>query len=179
MFGRTHIHCQKTLNGPSLISMTPTRYVSISDLPICAHAHQIKEVYDLLSLNYVEDDEAAFRFKYSAEFLEWYTFLIVKGEKLTPFQGTQTSGLPQRMAHWCQSRFEQEARRVHFWRSYGTSRPPKVSSFVHFLSSEFDLVQAPLPRAKSITSVSTRNCAPNDSHLCSSKRSPDESTSVG
>ncbi|KAH0827058.1 N-myristoyl transferase [Lanmaoa asiatica] len=32
---------------------------------------QIKEVYDLLSLNYVEDDEAAFRFKYSAEFLEW------------------------------------------------------------------------------------------------------------
>lgn len=33
---------------------------------------QIKEVYDLLSLNYVEDDEAAFRFKYSAEFLEWY-----------------------------------------------------------------------------------------------------------
>ncbi|KAG2054729.1 N-myristoyl transferase [Suillus hirtellus] len=32
---------------------------------------QIKEVYDLLSLNYVEDDEAAFRFQYSAEFLEW------------------------------------------------------------------------------------------------------------
>ncbi|KAI6132520.1 N-myristoyl transferase [Pisolithus croceorrhizus] len=32
---------------------------------------QIKEVYDLLSLNYVEDDSAAFRFQYSAEFLEW------------------------------------------------------------------------------------------------------------
>ncbi|KAL4077148.1 acyl-CoA N-acyltransferase [Scleroderma yunnanense] len=32
---------------------------------------QIKEVYDLLSLNYVEDDEASFRFQYSAEFLEW------------------------------------------------------------------------------------------------------------
>ncbi|KAN0076956.1 Acyl-CoA N-acyltransferase [Tylopilus felleus] len=32
---------------------------------------QIKEVYDLLSLNYVEDGEANFRFKYSAEFLEW------------------------------------------------------------------------------------------------------------
>ncbi|KIJ16792.1 hypothetical protein PAXINDRAFT_131704 [Paxillus involutus ATCC 200175] len=32
---------------------------------------QIKEVHDLLSLNYVEDDEAAFRFQYSAEFLEW------------------------------------------------------------------------------------------------------------
>ncbi|KAF8263388.1 N-myristoyl transferase [Lactarius quietus] len=33
---------------------------------------QIKEVYELLSANYVEDDQAAFRFQYSAEFLEWY-----------------------------------------------------------------------------------------------------------
>ncbi|KAI0320750.1 N-myristoyl transferase [Amylostereum chailletii] len=32
---------------------------------------QIKEVYELLSANYVEDDQASFRFKYSAEFLEW------------------------------------------------------------------------------------------------------------
>ncbi|KAF9535250.1 N-myristoyl transferase [Crepidotus variabilis] len=32
---------------------------------------QNKEVYDLLSLNYVEDDQAAFRFKYSGEFLAW------------------------------------------------------------------------------------------------------------
>ncbi|KAL0581560.1 glycylpeptide N-tetradecanoyltransferase [Marasmius crinis-equi] len=32
---------------------------------------QCKEVYDLLSLNYVEDDDATFRFKYSAQFLEW------------------------------------------------------------------------------------------------------------
>ncbi|ESK94543.1 peptide n-myristoyl transferase [Moniliophthora roreri MCA 2997] len=33
--------------------------------------NQSKEVYDLLSLNYVEDDDASFRFKYSAQFLEW------------------------------------------------------------------------------------------------------------
>ncbi|KAK0228680.1 N-myristoyl transferase [Armillaria fumosa] len=33
--------------------------------------NQAKEVYDLLSLNYVEDDEASFRFQYSAEFLQW------------------------------------------------------------------------------------------------------------
>ncbi|KAG6814496.1 hypothetical protein H0H92_000021 [Tricholoma furcatifolium] len=33
--------------------------------------HQNKEVYDLLSLNYVEDEQAAFRFQYSAEFLQW------------------------------------------------------------------------------------------------------------
>ncbi|KAH9177748.1 N-myristoyl transferase [Lactarius sanguifluus] len=31
----------------------------------------IKEVYELLSANYVEDDQAAFRFQYTAEFLEW------------------------------------------------------------------------------------------------------------
>ncbi|KAL5529694.1 hypothetical protein ACEPAG_5679 [Sanghuangporus baumii] len=33
--------------------------------------NQIKEVYDLLSLHYVEDDHATFRFRYTAEFLEW------------------------------------------------------------------------------------------------------------
>ncbi|KIK57706.1 hypothetical protein GYMLUDRAFT_75318 [Collybiopsis luxurians FD-317 M1] len=32
---------------------------------------QLAEVYELLSLNYVEDDDATFRFKYSAEFLRW------------------------------------------------------------------------------------------------------------
>ncbi|THH12512.1 hypothetical protein EW146_g7623 [Bondarzewia mesenterica] len=32
---------------------------------------QIREVYELLSANYVEDDVAAFRFQYTAEFLEW------------------------------------------------------------------------------------------------------------
>jgi len=32
---------------------------------------QNKEVYDLLSLNYVEDDQAGFRFQYSSEFLAW------------------------------------------------------------------------------------------------------------
>ncbi|KAI9106219.1 acyl-CoA N-acyltransferase, partial [Phlyctochytrium arcticum] len=32
---------------------------------------QIKELYELLSLNYVEDDDAMFRFDYSAEFLKW------------------------------------------------------------------------------------------------------------
>jgi len=32
---------------------------------------QNKELYDLLSANYVEDDEAAFRFNYSSDFLKW------------------------------------------------------------------------------------------------------------
>ncbi|KAF8310050.1 uncharacterized protein EI90DRAFT_2957485 [Cantharellus anzutake] len=34
-------------------------------------AVQSREVYELLSQNYVEDTEAAFRFQYSAEFLQW------------------------------------------------------------------------------------------------------------
>ncbi|QRV86720.1 glycylpeptide N-tetradecanoyltransferase [Ceratobasidium sp. AG-Ba] len=33
--------------------------------------NQLKEVHELLSANYVEDTEAAFRFRYSAEFFAW------------------------------------------------------------------------------------------------------------
>ncbi|OBZ69197.1 Glycylpeptide N-tetradecanoyltransferase [Grifola frondosa] len=32
---------------------------------------QLRELYELLSANYVEDDDASFRFQYSAEFLHW------------------------------------------------------------------------------------------------------------
>jgi len=41
----------------------------------CLHAFgapQIDDVYQLLFHNYVEDDEAMFRFKYSSSFLNWY-----------------------------------------------------------------------------------------------------------
>ncbi|KAG6918147.1 hypothetical protein DXG01_016336 [Tephrocybe rancida] len=40
---------------------------------------QNKEVYDLLSLNYVEDDDASFRFQYSSEFLQWRVALKPPG----------------------------------------------------------------------------------------------------
>ena len=43
------------------------------EIPLNLSILQNKEVYDLLSLNYVEDDHAAFRFQYSSEFLAWYT----------------------------------------------------------------------------------------------------------
>lgn len=33
---------------------------------------QLKELYQLLNENYVEDDDNMFRFDYSAEFLRWY-----------------------------------------------------------------------------------------------------------
>lgn len=32
---------------------------------------ELKSIYDLLTNNYVEDDDAVFRFDYSAEFLKW------------------------------------------------------------------------------------------------------------
>ena len=32
---------------------------------------QLKEIYELLSANYVEDDDASLRFNYSPEFLKW------------------------------------------------------------------------------------------------------------
>jgi glycylpeptide N-tetradecanoyltransferase len=32
----------------------------------------MKEIYDLLYGNYVEDDDAMFRFNYSIPFLRWY-----------------------------------------------------------------------------------------------------------
>lgn len=32
---------------------------------------EVKEVYDLLNKNYVEDDDNMFRFDYSTAFLEW------------------------------------------------------------------------------------------------------------
>ena len=35
------------------------------------NADELKELYTLLSLNYVEDDDNMFRFDYSAEFLLW------------------------------------------------------------------------------------------------------------
>ncbi|KAF7967211.1 hypothetical protein HWV62_35134 [Athelia sp. TMB] len=44
---------------------------------------QTKEVYDLLSLHYVEDDVASFRFLYSAEFLAWYILLFKRRENAT------------------------------------------------------------------------------------------------
>lgn len=48
-------------------SMVPLRFYSSFTPSI-----QSKEVYVLLCENYVEDDDAMFRFNYSREFLLWY-----------------------------------------------------------------------------------------------------------
>ncbi|KAG0336242.1 Glycylpeptide N-tetradecanoyltransferase 2 [Podila humilis] len=64
---------------------------------------EIKELYELLTLNYVEDDDAMFRFDYSAEFLKWALLppgwkkawhigvRVVSNKKLVAF----ISGIPQ------------------------------------------------------------------------------------
>lgn len=63
--------------------------------------HQLKEVYELLSNNYVEDNEASFRFEYTADFFEWcvrwlFRWLFRGNGHLTtlPHQGSKTSRLP-------------------------------------------------------------------------------------
>lgn len=56
---------------------------------------QSKEVYELLSANYVEDHDAAFRFQYSAEFLNWYDShgLRIHSSQLIRVKGNDASGL--------------------------------------------------------------------------------------
>lgn len=64
---------------------------------------ELKELYELLSANYVEDDDASFRFKYSAEFLrwalmppgwhpEWHVGVRVAPKKSEVTQGTSQKG---------------------------------------------------------------------------------------
>lgn len=50
---------------------------------------QTKEVYDLLSLHYVEDDHASFRFQYTAEFLKWWAYnpIILLYDGLSALKG--------------------------------------------------------------------------------------------
>ena len=40
-------------------------------------AVHVKELYELLSNHYVEDNDATFRFNYSPDFLRWYSRIIV------------------------------------------------------------------------------------------------------
>src|SRR6266404_4214836 len=73
----------------------------ISYLPKVPHLLllQIKQVYELLSANYVEDVQAAFRFQYTAEFLEWYTsisFPCVITRSISVFlQGVETARMAE------------------------------------------------------------------------------------
>jgi glycylpeptide N-tetradecanoyltransferase len=39
---------------------------------------ELRELWDLLTYHYVEDDNAMFRFRYSKSFLHWYVYFIDK-----------------------------------------------------------------------------------------------------
>lgn len=74
--------------------MIQIRYASITLTsgpanPVALPALQLKEVYELLSGHYVEDDDASFRFKYSAEFLKWCVLLdaLVRHQYLRLYAG--------------------------------------------------------------------------------------------
>ena len=43
----------------------------VSDIVYSQDDEQLKELYTLLTENYVEDDDNMFRFDYSPEFLKW------------------------------------------------------------------------------------------------------------
>jgi glycylpeptide N-tetradecanoyltransferase len=59
---------------------------------------ELKEVFDLLDGHYVEDEEAMFRFNYSASFLKWYFSLWTDISFANAHQGFTSTWLEQRMA---------------------------------------------------------------------------------
>jgi glycylpeptide N-tetradecanoyltransferase len=91
---------------------------------------KVKEVYDLLSLNYVEDDDASFRFQYSAEFLHWWVGLSMASGCICRHgtQGSETARLSQGMAYWRACIVKQETSRVYLRRTYITPCPWPVSN---------------------------------------------------
>ena len=111
----------------------------ISYLPKVPHLLllQIKQVYELLSANYVEDVQAAFRFQYTAEFLEWYTsisFPCVITRSISVFlQGVETARMAEGMAYRCSCLVQQQTRRLHLWRSYPSPRSQEVCLLLHRL----------------------------------------------
>lgn len=59
---------------------------------------ELHEVFDLLDGHYVEDEEAMFRFNYSASFLKWYTPLYFGRFFTDAWQGFTVAWLEQRVA---------------------------------------------------------------------------------
>ena len=59
--------CQLNLQDEAEVGLLRTRCKSL----FINTLHQMKDVYELLSMNYAESSNAVFRFDYSAEFLRW------------------------------------------------------------------------------------------------------------
>jgi hypothetical protein len=59
---------------------------------------ELKEVFELLDGHYVEDEEAMFRFNYSASFLKWYIYLWSERSLTNAHQGFTSARLEKGMA---------------------------------------------------------------------------------
>jgi hypothetical protein len=96
---------------------------------------QIKEVYDLLSGHYVEDDDASFRFQYTAEFFQWCAFLSLHYctfDGIT-YQGSWFSWVLQGMARRSARFLQQEACSIHIWCPNYYKSPQKVYILLTYL----------------------------------------------
>jgi hypothetical protein len=86
---------------------------------------ELKEVFELLDGHYVEDEEAMFRFNYSASFLKWYSSLHIARSFANTYQGFTGAWLDQRMARRRSSIEITEARCFHLCYSCCPESPTK------------------------------------------------------
>lgn len=75
----------------------------------------------------MEDDDAAFRFNYSSDFLKWYTVTTMGFHIDMLAQGIEAPRAPQGLAYRGPRGFEQEARCIYIRRSYNATCASKVS----------------------------------------------------
>ena len=67
---------------------------------LLAGAHQLTELYELLSHNYVEDEDAMFRFDYSAEFLRWCVRAAGRPQLAREQRGWADTGIRDQRCVW-------------------------------------------------------------------------------
>jgi hypothetical protein len=155
---------------------------SVPSQPVDLLSLQLKEVYELLSANYVEDDQAAFRFRYTAEFLEWYA------QRLSVSASVSVSDPPTYRA------LKPPGWQKEWHTGVRVSSNKKLVAFISgvpihlrvrhrlifFRPSTLVGTDVPLGisvRLRSIISACTRNYDPSVSRLYSSKKSLDDVTS--
>lgn len=120
---------------------------------------QLKELHELLSANYVEDDDASFRFNYSADFLKWA--LMPPG-----WEKDWNVGVRVTAKKAADKEDKAKGRLVAFISAVPVKlrvRNKLVSSTLG-ISFNSDLHAASSPRLKSTSFVCTRSCDQSASH---------------
>lgn len=86
---------------------------------------ELRELWDLLTYHYVEDDDAMFRFRYSESFLHWCVSLRVFPLIISDIrwlQGSHVSRLAKAMARRCSCQQVSQTRCFHHRCSHGAQR---------------------------------------------------------